>query len=426
MTDGTYRTTGLQVPNSGTWSIAVGATNENEWKTAPFRVDHYGNMHATSGNVGGWLIGTNGIGNTSNASSGTGSGIWMQATPSSNEYFINCVNYGDYTKYFRVKSDGTIQASGANITGNSKIGGWNLVPYYWGASLLYTKEDTANGGKVTVGTGMAGAADNSFGSTSFPAFWAGYTGGYSHPYAAGDAGVEWIAYTPFYVTHGGYLHATNAHIEGNITASSGTIGGCSITNGVLQIANANIGSLNVGKLTAGTNNNAVTFTNITVANGGKIGNWNIKDGNIWGSSDAYLTVDAVFAANNGMAPYKATWYEIATKCGAPTSSDIRLKNNITYFDNIICYDEFFDSLSPCAFKFNDEIELDDKTHFGFIAQDIVKSSETHLSEKQLSATWIDQDGYYKLNKEEFIALNTWQIQKLKARVAELEEKISKM
>ena len=37
--------------------------------------------------------------------------------------------------------------------------------------------------------------------------------------------------------------------------------------------------------------------------------------------------------------------------------------------------------------------------------------------------WMDGD-YYHFNKNEFIAINTWQIQKLKKRVCELEQKFN--
>ena len=35
------------------------------------------------------------------------------------------------------------------------------------------------------------------------------------------------------------MYASNATIKGNITATSGKIGGCDISNGVLSITNAN-------------------------------------------------------------------------------------------------------------------------------------------------------------------------------------------
>ena len=41
-------------------------------------------------------------------------------------------------------------------------------------------------------------------------------------------------------------------VQGVINATAGNIGGCSISDGVLRIANANIDSLNANKITAGT------------------------------------------------------------------------------------------------------------------------------------------------------------------------------
>lgn len=51
----------------------------------------------------------------------------------------------------------------------------------------------------------------------------------------------------------------NVEIAGKITATSGTIGGCTIVDNVLQIPNANITSLAVDKISSGTNGNNMTF-----------------------------------------------------------------------------------------------------------------------------------------------------------------------
>ena len=77
------------------------------------------------------------------------------------------------------------------------------------------------------------------------------------------------------------MYAKNADIEGKITATSGTIGGCTISNGTLQIDNANINSLNVSKINGGTNSKNITFSgNITCSNltakaSGTIAGWTI-------------------------------------------------------------------------------------------------------------------------------------------------------
>lgn len=49
----------------------------------------------------------------------------------------------------------------------------------------------------------------------------------------------------------GTLKADNADISGKVTATSGIIGGCTIQNGVLKIANANITNIDASKITTG-------------------------------------------------------------------------------------------------------------------------------------------------------------------------------
>ena len=70
-------------------------------------------------------------------------------------------------------------------------------------------------------------------------------------------------HTSLRVTADGKLTATSATIEGKITATSGTIGGCSITDGVLKIKEANIsGTLSADKISGGT----IDATTINVKN----------------------------------------------------------------------------------------------------------------------------------------------------------------
>ena len=61
------------------------------------------------------------------------------------------------------------------------------------------------------------------------------------------------------VSNGSVVMLVNANgltVEGVINATSGEIGGCTIENGVLKVANANIDNLNASKITSGTLNNA--------------------------------------------------------------------------------------------------------------------------------------------------------------------------
>ena len=64
-----------------------------------------------------------------------------------------------------------------------------------------------------------------------------------------------------------------------------------------------------------------------------------------------------------------------------------------------------------------------ETHLGFIAQEV---EEAAITNDCYSSAIVWKDDYYKLNKPEFIALNTWQIQKLKTRVTELENEIKEI
>jgi hypothetical protein len=71
-------------------------------------------------------------------------------------------------------------------------------------------------------------------------------------------------------------------------------------------------------------------------------------------------------------------------------------------------------------------------HFGFITQEVSEALEfAGLSSNDFAALCQDgygteNPGYWYLRKDELISLNTWQIQKLKARVSELEEQMAKL
>lgn len=60
----------------------------------------------------------------------------------------------------------------------------------------------------------------------------------------------------------GTIYAENGEFTGKVTATSGNIGGCQISNGVLRVSNANITDLNASKITAG----VLNCSNISVTN----------------------------------------------------------------------------------------------------------------------------------------------------------------
>lgn len=106
-------------------------------------------------------------------------------------------------------------------------------------------------------------------------------------------------------------------------------------------------------------------------------------------------------------------------------SDYRLKNNITELSAE--YETVFDSLKPKSFKYNNGES--GRTHLGFIAQDVEASiMSAGLTTTDFAGICIgkDKNATYALRYEEFIPLNTAQIQKLKKRVSDQEARITQL
>lgn len=106
------------------------------------------------------------------------------------------------------------------------------------------------------------------------------------------------------------------------------------------------------------------------------------------------------------------------------TSDVNKKHSIEDLsDN---YNSLFDQLRPIRYKYVDGTS--DRYHTGFIAQEVEQSlAIANLESGEFAAFVYDQeeDSCY-LRYGEFIALNTWQIQKLKTRVAQLEQEIKEL
>lgn len=106
------------------------------------------------------------------------------------------------------------------------------------------------------------------------------------------------------------------------------------------------------------------------------------------------------------------------------TSDIRVKNSLEQLDQR--YEKFFDSMAPTRYKYNEGTS--DRYHTGFIAQWLVENLEmAGLTTKDFAGVVLDNPGTehecWYLRRDEFVALNTWQIQKLKPRVSSLEQTI---
>ena len=105
-----------------------------------------------------------------------------------------------------------------------------------------------------------------------------------------------------------------------------------------------------------------------------------------------------------------------------SSSDVKVKNTIEDFSD--SYAVMFDNLKPRTFKYNDGTS--NRIHSGFIVQEVVSAIESAgLTTQDVAAVCAfgdptDTATEWGLRYEELISLNTWQIQRLKQRVAELE------
>ena len=126
-------------------------------------------------------------------------------------------------------------------------------------------------------------------------------------------------------------------------------------------------------------------------------------------SDVYISGDITFAD------------------GTTHTSDKNLKNTISQYTD--AYDLLFDSLQPVTFKYN--YGKSGRLHSGFVAQDVLCAlTKAGLTTKDFAAYVeipVGDDNIERgLRYDEFVALNTWQIQKLKQRVTALEETVAHM
>ena len=131
-------------------------------------------------------------------------------------------------------------------------------------------------------------------------------------------------------------------------------------------------------------------------------------------------MNLIVEENGGTGNLKGNW-----SCDKDIS-DNRVKNSISEFTE--SYEILFDNLKPKKYKYNNGTS--GRYHTGFIAQEIVDAIEkAGLTTQDFAGVMLypnddkvlcDSDTLWRLRRDEFVSLNTWQIQKLKTRVIELE------
>lgn len=445
----TTKTCVMQKPiDKNTIVFAAGGTNHSTYDNSPFYVTADGKLHSTSGDIGGFSITSSYIAKDKKSYSDTNDGVYIGTT-----------GIGLGQGKFYVTSAGKLTATDATITGKitsteGTIGGWTI-----GQNSIEGKSGSY---RALMSKSAIGVSGNVVFGVYNGSKWSAYIDGVGKLYASG-ANIE------------GTIKSSDADITGKIVANSGTIGGCQIVNNVLQVGSANITSinaetitvnklkasqieglpasqittgtfstsripdLNANKITAGTlytdgdvtikTSSGATFESwndgLRIYSTGRTGYLSVYSGGTWLQSNstnylyqssAYGT--AIYSTNGELS---GSWY---TSGYEAITSDENKKNTITEISQT--YEKFFDNIGCYTFKFNDGTS--DRLHCGFISQRIKDALDSaNISTQDFAGIVVrkneddTQDWYIRY--DEFIPLNTWQIQKLKSRVSTLENEI---
>lgn len=148
------------------------------------------------------------------------------------------------------------------------------------------------------------------------------------------------------------------------------------------------------------------------------------------------------AGNSGLINLGATnnkWNQLYAANSTISTSDRNQKKDIENMSNI--QEELFNQLKPITYKMI--AGTSDRTHYGFISQDVEEALDTvgldgkdfagfckDIRKDDSGKEIIDENGNqvydYSLRYSEFIALNTYMIQKLQERILELEQTVKEL
>lgn len=441
--------------------ISISSTN--------FSVTKEGKITATSGEIAGWTIYDNLLRKELTIDN-IDYQMYMQApngTSTTNAFAVRKKSSSDtdWDVQFAVNYAGKMTARNAHITGTIVAQDGSIAGYNIGSGGSYDnaiyKRVSGDSSDYEVGLkATSGDTDLAF--------------------YVKESTDDWESSSnTFYIRNNGQLYAKNANITGTINATAGNIGGCSISDGVLNVAAANItsgtiaaaripnlsadkitvgvlhadripnisadkitvGTLNAdripnisaNKITSGTistdrlsssvittdnfSSKTLSTSNLTVASGCRLG--------VASEYNALIRTVGDYTYIRGYGPdvhYETSFYNLL-RYVVQNSSNKDIKNEIHDFDDR--YDVFFDKLKPQLFRYNFEPNMG--YTMGYVWQDAEQARiESGLERNDVGAiTETDSVvGGKALSKQDFIALNTWQIQKLKSRVEELENRLA--
>lgn len=436
----------------------VGATNSSGVITPTLKItknlaEFSGKITASSGAISGNLTISGALTHTSGNYTVTTRGV--QSDVGKAVFYITDNSGSSATYPFRVNGDGSFVATKATISGTItaksgtiagfKIGESDGYQYKQAISKMITATD---GNKYEIGLTTHGGSPNND-NVAF----------YIRRLVEGKTNWKDDSTLRFFVRYDGTVRAQNLELRGgsvgpmNVDSDSIHLGSWTTTapptafmaDGSLS-RSYTIGGLSSDKWVFGAGTKfGVTNTGSLYCNDGHIGNWHIMPTYLAGrdpyegeATSPHLTAHGIelwyYDDWTDQAPEKQDWVPwsqlIATVNASAISdsseSDINVKNSIAILDDV--YDNLFDNLRPCKYKYNHGTS--DRYHTGFIAQDVVDAVESaglttqdfagvvHLEKpNENGCEWL-------LRRDEFVALNTWQIQKLKQQISDLEYKLN--
>lgn len=411
-----------------------------------------GNLSAPSGSICGFTIGSKALYNAKSAYNNTTEGVYLGT---------DGIGLGAGTFY--VTKAGALYASSVDITGkitatSGTMSELNVVgKVYFGESKSYFIGPNVNNGSWYIYLPKFKVDDTSAyfsGTLQAPG---GTIGGFTistsaiykskTSYSSSTSGVYigtdgiGLGAGAFYVTSAGALNASNVNITGG-SIKLGSSNGNFYTK--IDTSGIQCGGFNWARFTLMYSSlhlyanqwgdgSAINDIGLGWFGGGDTGislygiNATLADEDFYvyatRSTDYYTSVGYYKRARSGVTckgHFIGTW---TTSSSISVSSDERVKNSIEELPDK--YSNLFDSLSPKRFKYNDG--KSGRYHTGFIAQDVKASMDTAKVDASefagLCIAKTDDGDEWSLRYEEFIAINTREIQKLKAEIKSLKEQI---
>lgn len=457
------------VSTSNAFAVRKKASDSSDWDVQ-FAVNYAGKLTAKNANITGTITATDGSIAGYNIGSGGsyGNAIYKRVSGTNAQYEVGLkASNGETDLAFYVKEskdnwasssnnfwirnnghlyaknaeiEGKITASSGTISGNLNISG----------GLINTRGNhtvTLRGVQEDVTKGVFYITDNTSGSAEYPVRING--DGSARFTNVTITGSSSIASACIPNLSADKITAGTLDVDRipNLSAdkiTSGTISTSRLSSSVITTSNFSSQEINANQITAGTisasrlsssvlttsnfSTTSLSTSSLTCSGGVKLGNWSITSSgslySISGSVGVSFTPGSLSVSPNGY----TSWVNVL-KAGQ-NASDKRLKKNIFEFDN--SFDRIFDSLKPVRFEYSTEF-LDKGVHFGYLAQDVIKAFEDEgknigdYSFVYEAAVGDNPDAqYYQLNQTEFMALNTWQIQKLKKEVRDLQKEIQEL